>query len=202
MLTSVIQLLMFSLIPFIVYLFGAKTARGFLRDIGIYRPEKRTVAYVLLASAVMLVVMLVSFYAAGVDEMFNDEDTVIGGLRAAGLSLETVTALLVIAWIKTSLSEEILFRGFIAKRLIRRFGFRAGNLLQAVVFGGVHGLLILTSADVYTGWWLALVILLTGAAGWILGWIKEKRGNGSVIPGWIAHGLGNTVGFFLGAFVL
>ena len=45
-------------------------------------------------------------------------------------------------------------------------------------------------------------MILSGAAGYIVGWIKEKRGNGSLVPGWIAHGLGNTVGYSLIAFVL
>ncbi len=39
--------------------------------------------------------------------------------------------------IQTGLSEEILFRGFLAKRLISRFGFATGNLLlsMAEAFG-------------------------------------------------------------------
>ena len=39
---------------------------------------------------------------------------------------------------QTGLSEEILFRGFLAKRLISRFGFATGNLLQGLVFGILH----------------------------------------------------------------
>ncbi|WP_156138344.1 hypothetical protein [Sphingobacterium sp. T2] len=35
-----------------------------------------------------------------------------------------------------------------------------------------------------------------------LGYIKEKKGNGSIIPGWVAHGLGNFVTYFTIAFVL
>ena len=41
--------------------------------------------------------------------------------------------------IQTGLSEEILFRGFLAKRLISRFGFATGNLPQGLVFGLLHG---------------------------------------------------------------
>jgi len=45
---------------------------------------------------------------------------------------------LIIAWLKTSLAEEIFFRGFIGKRLIDRLGFLRGNGLQSVIFAAVH----------------------------------------------------------------
>jgi len=112
-------------------------------------------------------------------------------------------SLLAIAWVKTSLSEEILFRGFLGRQLIRRFGFPAGNLMQAAVFGLVHGIILtLASANQVSGGFIALLVFLSGAAGYIIGWIKEKLGNGSLIPGWIAHGLGNTIGYSVIAFVL
>ena len=203
LISSAIQVLVFALIPFAAHLIGKKSARGFLQDIGFYRPERRTVLLALLASAVLFLIMWGVCFAAGAAKLFHDEASVTGMLRAAGFSADTVLALLAIAWIKTSLSEEILFRGFIGKRLIRRFGFPAGNLMQAALFGVVHGLLIaLAAADRVSAWIIVLLVILSGAAGYIVGWIKEKRGNGSLVPGWIAHGLGNTVGYSLIAFVL
>lgn len=203
LMTSVIQVLVFAFIPFIVFLIGKRSARGFLQDIGFYRPESRTVLYALLASIVLFVILWGVFIAAGTFEIFHDEASVTGMLRAAGFSYETLFALIVIAWIKTSLSEEIFFRGFLGKRLIRRFGFQAGNSMQAAIFGLIHGFLImLASANQVSGWIIVLLVVLSGAAGYIVGWIKEKRGNGSLVPGWIAHGLGNTIGYALIAFVL
>lgn len=202
LITSVIQVLVFALIPVIVYLIRRKSARGFLKYMGFYRPERRTVWYALLASVVLFLIMWGVFLATGAVEVLYDEATVTGMLRAAGLSFETVLSLLVIAWIKTSLSEEILFRGFLAKLLIRRFGFQVGNLWQAAIFGVIHGLLILlVAAHQVSVWLIVLIVFLSSAAGYILGWLKEQRGNGSLIPGWIAHGLGNTMGYFLIAFV-
>jgi hypothetical protein len=32
---------------------------------------------------------------------------------------------------------------------------------------------------------------ITGAIGWIEGWMNEKRAGGSIIPGWIFHSLTN-----------
>lgn len=203
LITSIVQLLVFSLIPFVVYLVGRKSARGFLRDIGFYRPEGRTVLLALLVSVALFAIMWGAFFVTDSVELLQDEASVAGRLRAAGLSLDTALALIVIAWIKTSLSEEILFRGFAAKRLIRRLGFQAGNILQALIFGVIHGLLIaLVPDNPIAGWKIALIVALTGAAGWIIGWIKERRGNGSIIPGWIAHAVGNTIAYSVVAFAL
>ena len=41
--------------------------------------------------------------------------------------------------IQTGLSEEILFRGFLGKRLIAKFGFAVGNVVQGLLFGTLHG---------------------------------------------------------------
>jgi len=61
--TSVIQVAAFSLIPFLVYVIGKKkTTRGFWKDLGFYRPEKRTVAYALLASLAMFLIMWGAFF--------------------------------------------------------------------------------------------------------------------------------------------
>ncbi len=94
-----------------------------------------------------------------------------------------------------------MFRGFVAKRLTYRFGFRTGNALQALVFGLLHLLLFALSIpmDLLP---LALIFLFSTLAGWAVGYIKEKHARGSIVPGWVAHGLGNTIAYFVIAFVL
>lgn len=121
-------------------------------------------------------------------------NTPIGQLRASGTGMQTVIALFIITWIKTSLSEEIFFRGFICTKLVSRFGFRTGNLLQATIFGLVHLFLfyILTNAGIAFS---ILAFCLSGFAGYAIGYVKEKTGNGSTVPGWIAHGLGNMISY-------
>ncbi|MDZ7774080.1 MAG: CPBP family intramembrane glutamic endopeptidase [Balneolaceae bacterium] len=64
-----------------------------------------------------------------------------GSLRAMAFGPEAVGILLVTALVKTALAEEILFRGFLAKRLIAWLGYARGNLLQAVFFGALHSAL-------------------------------------------------------------
>src|SRR5579875_2015676 len=65
-----------------------------------------------------------------------------------------------------ALAEEMLFRGFIAGMLIRRYGFRAGNLAQAGIFLAPHCLLLLASARLWP------ILPVQFVAGWLLGWLR------------------------------
>ncbi len=100
---------------------------------------------------------------------------------------------------KTALAEEIFFRGFIAKLFVRWMGPVPGNILQALVFALVHVLLFraLTHTPTPT---LAILFALTFMAGWSIGHIKERYASGSIVPGWLAHGFGNTVVYAVIAF--
>jgi membrane protease YdiL (CAAX protease family) len=194
LISSVLQLLVFAFLPFIVHLAGSKTAKGFLRDLGFHRAERRTWRLMWIALAAIFAIHPIHYLIPGVPEVMNSEASLNGKVRAAGFSFEMVLVVIVVSWIKTALAEEILFRGFLAKRLIRRWGFVAGNTVQAAVFGVVHGaLLMLLSEHPIPLPALAAVVLFPGAAGYLLGWIKEKQGNGSILPGYVAHALGNNV---------
>ena len=85
-----------------------------------------------------------------------------------------------------TLGEEIFFRGLLGGWLERRFGFRVGNVVQAVVFLLPHLLLLMVSMS----FWLVVVVQFI--AGWILGLLRSR--SGSILPGWLAHSLMNAVG--------
>jgi uncharacterized protein len=117
------------------------------------------------------------------------------------LTATSVTLLLIVALFKTSFAEEILFRGFIARRLIHILGFSVGNLIQSLVFGVLHLLLFwLLIKTTLTA--LIFIFIFSSFAGWTIGFIKEKYAKGSIIPGWVAHGLGNSLSYFIIAFIL
>ena len=108
----------------------------------------------------------------------------------AGLGLGALPGALVFAFLQTGLSEEILFRGFLLKRLAVRFGFGAGNMVQSVIFGAIHGLGFFTSV----GWfWALLITLFTGISAWFMGYINEKKADGSIMPSWIMHGVSKVL---------
>lgn len=49
---------------------------------------------------------------------------------------------------------------------------------------------------------LIFIFLLSGIEGYTTGYIKETIGNGSIIPSWIAHRLGNMISYVIIGFVL
>jgi uncharacterized protein len=200
--STIIQIGLFTLIPFIFYKFRKEKSLTFLKYIGLYKPPTKSLIYVVFVSLIFLFIGIGLIY---IDDNFKQAalspNSVTGKLRMLGLSGSTITVLLITALFKTSLSEEILFRGFIAKRLINSLGFKNGNILQALIFGLLHLLLfmLLTKATVSS---LTLILIFSSFAGWTIGYVKEKYANGSIIPGWLAHGIGNSISYFLIAFIL
>lgn len=200
--SAVLQVLIFTLIPFIFFLLRKDRSVTFRQYIGFYWPPSRAIVYSIMTSLIFLVAAIGVIYTDdGVRQMVMTPPSVTGRLRMMGFSTTTVITLLLIALMKTSLSEEIFFRGFLAKRLIKWLGYGKGNMLQALIFGVIHLLLFLGLAkpSIFA---LLFIFVFSTFAGWSIGFIKEKYGNGSIIPGWIAHGLGNTISYFIIAFVL
>jgi membrane protease YdiL (CAAX protease family) len=95
-----------------------------------------------------------------------------------------------LAWVYeavyVALGEEVLFRGLIGGFLMGRLGFAAGNTLQSLIFLLPHLLLLTVSINL----WPLLVSQFL--AGWLQGWLLFK--SGSILPGWLAHSLGNAFG--------
>jgi uncharacterized protein len=200
--SAILQVAVFTLIPFIFFLFRKEKSIGFKKYIGFYPAPSRAMWYALGCSLLFLFagIMLI-FIDPGFKQIVLSPVSVTGKLRAMGFGATSLITLLLMALFKTSLSEEILFRGFIAKRVIHALGFTIGNIIQALIFGLVHLLLIWKLVDTTTVG-LLLIFTFSSLAGWTIGLIKEKHGRGSIIPGWLAHGLGNTISYFIIAFVI
>jgi membrane protease YdiL (CAAX protease family) len=113
-----------------------------------------------------------------------------------------LASVFVTAFVQNGLSEELLFRGFIGKRLIAKFGFSVGNAIQAAAFGLLHGALMLAKPSlIATPLGAATVVLVvfgTGMAGFLLGHLAEKNAGGSIVPSVALHGLVNVLGYSVG----
>lgn len=106
--------------------------------------------------------------------------------------LQILTALTLLA-----LAEEIFYRGYLGTRLIGRFGFPAGNAAQAVIFGLVHPLLHWLGGRTDSATDLPASFVFTAIAGWVFCYLKERKSDGTIVPGWAAHTLSNCIIFFL-----
>jgi membrane protease YdiL (CAAX protease family) len=196
---TIFQLLLFTLIPFIVYLVKHKTNKGFLQYVGLYNINRRKVllysGLFTIISFILMVGPMILFIRSGA---LDSDLFVQAALKQQGLNLRSIITLFIMAVFKTSLSEEILFRGFIGKRLINKFGFNIGNSIQAVLFGLLHGIMGFQIGIIN----LLILVASTAIVGYLLGYLVEKIGNGSIIPSWITHAVTNCISFYIFAFVL
>lgn len=200
-LSVILQVGLFTLIPFIFFLFRKDKSVSFSKYIGFYKPTSRSIYYSVITVAVLVTGTVGVIY---VDEdlrgLMMDPNSISGKLRLMGLHADTIVILLLTAVFKTAMAEEILFRGLLAKRLISGLGFNGGNLLQALIFGLIH-LLLFWKLVGAAGFPLIFIFVFSTFAGWMIGLVNEKIGNGSIIPGWVAHGLGNLLSYTIFAFL-
>ena len=113
------------------------------------------------------------------------------GSQFAGEGLKALPAVFFYAFVRTALSEEILFRGFVLKLIQKKAGFAAGNTVQALLFGLMHGIpfgIVTKSIPAF-----GLLTLLPGLFGWYQGWMNEKQCGGSIVPSWLVHGTVNFI---------
>lgn len=201
LINTLLQLGVFMIIPLLVYWIQHKQVGGFGTYLGLKR-STRTANLLALGLAVALVIPLIGLiYTVGeFREIMLHPQSVSGALRQNGASWSTFGLIIGTAAFKTAFTEELLFRGFIAKRLIASLGMKWGNMIQAVLFGILHSIFFLSITDKV---WFLLVIFLIPTLG-ALGkaFINERYANGSIIPGWIAHATANILSYSTVVFVL
>ena len=195
LISSAVQIVLFTLIPFIWWLITARKENGFFKWIGL-KPVKgakknKTVLWILG--------IVIGFMALSAYILYSLREVKMATSDFNGLEAAAIPAILVYAILNTSLPEEIVFRGFLLKRIGNKFGFHIGNLIQAIVFGLMHGVMFFT----YTGIVKAVVItFFTGTIGWLMGYVNEKKAEGSIIPGWCIHAMANIFSGICAAFMI
>ncbi len=198
---AILQVLAFSLIPFIVHLVRTRSPKGFFAYIGLVRSNPKANILALFVSLLFAAPILVlTLTNQEFRTIMFDPKSVTGKFREMGFGVTSLSLVAVIALIKTSLSEEILFRGFLAKRLVGSLGFRKGNILQAVIFGAIHTMLFafITTNAIF----LAVIFLVRAAGAYISVYLNEEVAGGSILPGWISHALANVMSYSVVGFLL
>ncbi|MDE6798647.1 MAG: CPBP family intramembrane metalloprotease, partial [Ruminococcus sp.] len=117
----------------------------------------------------------------------------------SGLGIKALPAILVYAIFNTSFPEEILFRGFLLKRLSNKFGFVTGNTIQSILFGLMHGVMFFSLTGILKA---ILIIVFTGGIAWCIGYVNEKKSDGSILSGWCIHAIANIFSGICSAFLL
>ena len=198
---AILQILVLALIPFLVYVIRKKKTKGFFNYLGLKKSTKKANLLAVLACLIFATPLLILTLTSPVfKEIMFDPTSITGKFRMMGFGINSFSILLIIALFKTSFAEEVLFRGFIAKRLISVLGFQKGNVLQAAIFGIIHAVLfaLITTNIIF----LIVIFVIPSIGAYVSAYLNEKIGNGSIIPGWISHGLANVLAYSIIGFVI
>ena len=192
--SAFVQLGLILVLPLVWWALTVRHSVGFAYWIGLRRPTwsgRRS----LLGLAILAWVAIGVVSTALLQSLSGE----VPAARFAGKGVVGVIPVMLYAVVQTSLAEEIFFRGFLGKRFMARWGFAFGNCAQAITFGILHVAVFASFVDPVP---LLLIGILTGANGWLTGWLNEKIAGGSILPGWALHASANLLVGFAAAFNL
>ena len=183
LISSIFQVLLFSLIPFLVWLFTAHKKEFFFSWIGFKKvtSNKKDVLKFGIIAFVLCEIVGLAIYKITLSGDWNRS-------TSAGLGIFGVPSAILNCFVHTALSEEILFRGFIQKRLQKVLNFKIATAIQAVLFGFAHILPLLDKISFLEGCALGIFPIIPGI---IFAYLNEKKADGSIFPSWLLHGLMN-----------
>ena len=189
--SSILQIILFVIVPFIWWFVTARNHQKFSQWIGLKKIDggKRTFVSIIIVSISFLVLGGLTLYG------IRDIDTATS--EFASLGVDALPAIVIYAAFNTAFPEEILFRGFLLKRVANKFGFNIANLTQALLFGLLHGVMFFSLVGAIKA---ILILFFTSVIAWLMGYINEKISNGSIIPSWIIHTISNLFSGICAAF--
>ena len=189
--SSIIEIILISSLPFIWWLISAKKKESFFNWIGLKKIENKRSALIntIVISLVFITVSIFTLY------LIKDIETATSEFK--GLGISAILPALIYAIFNTSLPEEIFFRGFLLKRLSNKFGFRIANVIQSIIFGLLHGIMFFSLVGIVK---VTIIILLTGMVAYAMGYVNEKKANGSILPSWYIHALSNIFASIISMF--
>lgn len=201
--TAIINLIVFSFIPVLWWFFRHRKETNFFKWIGFYTPHLRSKWWILLIFAVLYYF----FYNFDFTQLINpktleyiESSSAVSANAFTGLGITAILPALIENFIANGVAEEILYRGFLCKRLCNKLGTVQGIILQAVLFGLMHNVLYVLAGLEVGLWYHTLTFIFTGIGALLLGWLNEKIFNGSIIPSILLHGTGNFIASMLVAF--
>lgn len=190
---AIFQVILFSVIPLIWWLVTARKKESFFKWLGLKKPEcKSKTNLIILTGIILAVCFLIGQFA-----IWIRGDVAAAESAYKGMGIAALPCVLVYSYIQTGLSEEILFRGFLLKRLAAKFGFKTATTIQALIFGAVHLTMVWGQVGVVAGIVIVIYPMIPAVA---FAYLNEKKAGGSILPSWIIHGTLNTISIFISLF--
>lgn len=193
--SSIIQIILFSLIPFIWWLVTARKKESFFEWIGLKKIDKgnkkNSIICILIITLCYILLSCITLY------LIKDIETAISEFN--GMGIRALLPALIYSIFNTALPEEILFRGFILKRISNKFGYIMANIIQSMLFGLLHGIMFF---EVLGNIKSIIIIMFTGIVAFAMGYINEKNANVSILPSWFIHAVSNIFASIVSMFSL
>lgn len=184
--SAILQILLFSFVPFLVWLIKYRKKENYFAWIGLKKVENKDSKKIVKWIAIVFVF---SFIIGEIAILLRGEVEAADSMYK-NMGIGAIPTVLIYSFIHTALSEEILFRGFILKRLSNKLGFKYANFIQGFIFGLLHLVLIWGQVGVLAGIVIFIYPIITAM---LLGFLNEKVSSGSILPSCFVHGLLNTV---------
>lgn len=182
-----LQVVVFCSVPFIYWFLKRRKEIPFLRYIGLLKAKRSGETITIAAFAVSYTVVYgITHFIPVISALTQPSASAYAGLGTAAI----IPAILV-GFIQQGLAEEVLFRGFVGKRLYSKIGFNCGNATQAIIFGLIHVLFSISSEKDIVSYFI--IFASTALGGWMLGYLDEKLYSASIIPSILLHGFGNFI---------
>lgn len=192
--SSVMQILIFALIPFVWWLITARNKESFLSWIGLRKVSVSSKKIIISSIATTVGFLLLGYF---IQYLLQNVETAVSEFN--GLGIRALPAIFIYAVFNTSFPEELIFRGFILKRMSSQIGFKWANVMQALLFGLIHCMMFWSLAGKVSA---LIVLAFTALIAWVMGYINEKMAGGSILPSWCIHAVSNLFAGICAAFML
>ncbi|HIV68081.1 MAG TPA: CPBP family intramembrane metalloprotease, partial [Candidatus Butyricicoccus stercorigallinarum] len=150
--TTIVNLIVFSAVPVIWWVFRHRKETGFFQWVGLYRPQLKSKWWILLVFALLYYFFYNFDFTQLVDSKtleYIENSSAVSANVFAGVGVIAVLPAFIENFIANGVAEEILYRGFLCKRFCQKIGVVPGILLQAILFGLMHNVLyIIAGLDV------------------------------------------------------
>lgn len=185
------QWLIFMIIPVIVYLIFFRKKYKLLPFLGLKMPKK---VQINLLVKTLIISSIYVIGGANWAEKYNmgADNVQVLIFQQTGLSIQLFLTIFIQSIIRTSLLEEIVFRGFLINSLRQKLSFNIANHIQAFIFTAIHVLAMLnfTILDLALG--IISIYLLSIYFGKLM-----KRSNYSIFYSVVFHGSLNILAAIL-----
>ena len=193
--SAIFQLVLFTAIPFLIYSFIAKDKIGFLNYLGLKETVSTNFFYPIIFSVALCVIpILLIEYSHSFSDIFNNAFLVSGKFDKNNGLFNCIGSIFIVSYFQTALTEEIFFRGFIGKQLLKKKSFTFSNIAQGLIFAFLHlGMgFAITKNPVFLifSFVFPLIFSMIGF------YLNEKKSGGSIFPSILLHGTSNFI-FYL-----